>query len=69
VDYRGLRVPAFITAGNLENIRRTRSDLWELIGADILSAFDHTAAVEEEALSVVHLNPRQSVGGMRSIGC
>ncbi len=69
VDYRGLRVPAFITAGNLENVRRTRNDLWELIGADILSAFDNTAAVEEEALSLMHLNPRQSVGSVRSIGC
>lgn len=38
VDYRGLRVPAFIAAGNLEVIRRVRADLWELIGADVLSS-------------------------------
>jgi hypothetical protein len=38
VDYRGLRVPAFIAAGNLEVIRRIRADLWELIGADVLSS-------------------------------
>ncbi len=40
VDYHGLRVPAVITAGNLENIRRTRADLWQLIGGDALSSFN-----------------------------
>lgn len=40
IDYRGLRVPAFIAAGNLELIKRTRADLWELIGGDALSSFN-----------------------------
>lgn len=40
VDYHGLRLPAVITAGNLEQVRRTRDDLWELIGAAALAAFD-----------------------------
>lgn len=39
VDHRGLRVPAFISAANLERVRHTRSDLWEMIGADALRAF------------------------------
>lgn len=38
IDYRGVRVPAFITASNLEKVRRTRADLWELIGGDALSS-------------------------------
>lgn len=45
VDYRGLRVPAFITAGNLENVRRTRADLWELIGGEALAALTSKRAL------------------------
>ena len=40
VDYHGLRVPAVITAGNLDNVRRYRADLWELIGDDALALFN-----------------------------
>lgn len=40
VDYRGLRVPAFISAADLERVRRTRADLWELIGGDALAALE-----------------------------
>ncbi len=41
VDYHGLRVPTVITAGNLEMVRRTRADLWQLIGTDVLDSFNN----------------------------
>jgi N-acyl amino acid synthase of PEP-CTERM/exosortase system len=49
VDYRGLRVPAFIAAGNLETVRRTRADLWELIGAEVLSSFNERCGLVFDA--------------------